>query len=364
VWYVFEWAQQILDVVVEDTERLSGSLVGLPSFIRRIDDRMADGSADGESSTPHDGVSDSSPLLKPSSIAATSCTSASDEMNEIHEWPRKLVMSCLQALLALKNSGFVHGDIRPCNIYYDVHHVVKLLFIPRERQNLPLPYRAPEFGPESSGPYVPTWAGDMFALGVSISEVAFGVTNVEMDRGVTMDEMLIDFLVQATRPDPLQRMTLAQALQHPLLPFVRLVNGVAIETMLSRVHAVPPNETVEDLAEDGMVRYPAFALTRVTAQTGLAASILLDDKDSSLCLQPSVFGAGDVSMAHVGPSDAALRAMEGGGAVILHRFFAEHGPAFQVVRSGCVSMTLYSIKSDPRRQKHTRPRASFNSEAM
>ena len=212
-------------------------------------------------------------------------------------------------LQALNHVGLPHGDLRPANIIVDTHNVVKLLVFPSPattgsgapRPRLPAPYCPPEDEAAPPGAaYTPSFAGDMFTLGVTLSLIAFGPERKPpADEEPSVDMISFLQLVDGmTSPRPETRLTLQNAFLNPLVASVRLVNGVPVETMLTVIHG----------SEEGARNHERGAYFVATT-----------------------------------------KGTEGPLGMLL-KFLAESGPTFQVV-STSTSCTLYSVKADPRRRR-------------
>ena len=225
------------------------------------------------------------------------------------EWLKKVVVSLLQALHALQQAGIPHGDLRAENIVIDNHHVVKLLVFPvpsttasgAPRPRLPSPYSPPEYEDLPEGmPYEPTFEGDMYTLGVTLSMIAFGSLRFPpVEERSNLDASFIALVEGMMSRNPQTRLTLQNAFLSPLLASVRLVNGVPVETMLT---------TIYGSAEEAQLHNKGACFITVDRSNGPAG--------------------------------------------MLEKFFGECGSSFQVVRTN-TSCTLYSVKYDPRRRRAT-----------
>ena len=302
-----------------------------------------------------------------------------------YELLKKMIVTLLQALKFLHEKGFVHGDVRPHNIMFDQTHKVKLRHALFSLEPLDPPFMAPEaeahwiakkedqqreedsaLRAESSSMAsrdvfagagvdlsatvadfvkkshaTPAW--DVYSLGVSIQFIAFGGIGCYPDHEVrnAEDERLIVFVEGLINADPTKRWTITQALDSPYLASVRLLNGVPVETVIAQLvreedlHAsmaaspTPPNSHVDP-----------------TEATGQATPTRASRKGSTV-------GSPNIGGIHSSPFLRKHGGQGKGGEAIdqLDTFLKEHGPDFQVVKPHPYSMTLYSVKSDPRRKR-------------
>ena len=266
-----------------------------------------------------------------------------------YELFKKISVSLLHALRFLHEKGFLHGDIRPHNVTFDESHLVKLRYALFPLAPLGPPFCAPEalelreefekagmlsaeatrndfgadFGRKGStvanfvkhSKATPAW--DVYMLGVTLTMIAYGdvdkfpppeIRNAEDDR-------LIALLSGLTAEEPSQRLTVTAALDHPYLASVRLVNGVPAETVVA--HLIRE----EDVNTPQASRSPSPGRSSPQPQNPSTSAFfkLLDKKSSTV--------------------------------EMFDTFLKEHGPDFQIVKPHPHSITLYSIKSDPRRRR-------------
>jgi hypothetical protein len=257
-----------------------------------------------------------------------------------YELFKKIAVSLLQALKFLHEKGFLHGDVRPHNVLFDDNRNTKLIYALFPLDPLPAPFCPPEaeslradleagrvkeltrynsrgdnlksseFGVDNTPPMslvrhskaTPAW--DMYALGVTLQFIAYGGPHhiPHVVQRNTDDEKLIALLDGFLESDPAKRLTIAGALDHPYLSSVRLVNGLPCESVVARVVGEGSSDTQSAMFS---------LLKRSSGEEGAPSK----------------------------------------GASLLGDFLREHGPDFQIVKPHPFSVTLYSVKSDPRRRR-------------
>ena len=231
-----------------------------------------------------------------------------------------------QGIEYLHRMGIIHRDIKPENILLDKHDNVKLADFGVSSNCEPgadimsNTEGSPAFFPPEEFRSIPVQgrAQDMWAFGVTVYSMAFGVLPF---RATTMDELaelvvntepkypsdadprLLDMLKQMLRKNQEQRPQVQDILNHPFLADVHCVKGVPVDAYRTTVDFVP---TVADA-------------------------------------QKSRMGCCVVSSEH--PSHMAK------GTKALVDFCVEEGPELQLLKGGDYSVTLHSVKNDPRKKK-------------
>lgn len=245
-------------------------------------------------------VSSSSPPTPAPTLVRTAATPTSVTVE--YEKVKKIAVSLLSAVAHLHKDSFAHYDLRPHNVMIDALGVVKLRCAAFSEDPLPSPFCPPEALTDSTAESgIPA---DLYALGVTLSIIAYG-TALEFpppDDRSAEDEPLIDLLKQLTAQDPQKRVSASEALKSPYLYPVRFVRGVPVESLFSTISFSEQRETV------GSALPGEFCFVPVNENTSSSGRKELVD------------------------------------------FFSNHGNEFQVVRSQQHVLTLYSVKSDPRRR--------------
>lgn len=224
--------------------------------------------------------------------SSSTLSGSSTSAEAVYERMKKIVLSVLHGLAFLHQNGFTHNDLRPHNIVVDAHQNVKIRYATFPDRPLPPPFAPPEV--EGIAAPRATKEGDIYTLGVSLSIIAFGAALEfpEEHQQTPDDAQLINLITQMTAAVPAERCSIAKALATNYLSSVRFVNGLPVETQIAHV--------------------------------GVAESS-----------PHSYIVAGEV------PTPETKDLLQ---------FFAEHGPAFQIIR-GPTHVSLYSVKSDPRRKR-------------
>lgn len=227
------------------------------------------------------------------------CSKSGDERHlalrplfEDHETLRRVVASTLQGLNALHCARIVHGDLRMHNILVDAFSVVKLRpMVLNSLAHLPPIFLPPET--KEQGTTAPTAATDLYVLGMTLSLLAFGTVGPPFPKEANThtDTMFVKLLSTLMHPLPDKRGSAALALEHEYLQLVRVIRGIPVESITFNISKEEEN-------------CPYYS-----------------------CLNP-----------------------EKRGSALLENFFLEQGPAFQLVK-GPTSVSLYSVKSDPRRKR-------------
>ena len=239
---------------------------------------------------------------------------------------KKYIVGIAQGLTYLHGKGIVHRDIKPENILLDKHDNVKLADFgvsstcDSENDTMTATEGSPAFLPpeEFLGVPVQGRAQDVWAFGVTVYTMAFGhlpfraksrkeledmVVNHEPEFPADADPFVVDLIKKMMMKDQNKRVPISGILDHPFVADVRCVKGFPVETITANLKVV---------------------------DTAAEASAIKDEKIQAVIVRQ--------------------KGHESKGSTELLSFLAEEGPEFQMVRGGVYSVTLYSIKSDPRRK--------------
>ena len=240
---------------------------------------------------------------------------------------KKFIVGIAHGLQYLHGKGIVHRDIKPENILLDKHDNVKLADFgvsatcEHGTDLMTNTEGSPAFLPPEEFLAVPVQgrAQDVWAFGVTVYTMAFAklpfrartrqelevlVVSHEPDYPADADPLLVDLIKRMLKKDQNQRIAISAILDHPAVADVRTVKGFPVETITANVAVVDE-------------------LTDVAAADSTCHGVYVKRKATS------------------NPTKGSLE---------LESFLSEEGPAFQLVRGGVYSVTLYSIKSDPRRR--------------
>ncbi|CUG92903.1 Hypothetical protein, putative [Bodo saltans] len=295
------------------------------------------------------------------------------------EWVRKVAFAGLDALEHLHSHHMHHGHCTPSHLYVDDHGTIKLkativggldwqhhVHVNGESRFLP-PEAATN---QRHGQLLPTSvAVDLFMLGGTLVELLLrpfvgtcgdseasddddrpkfeDLTPVEMlkraqascrsDNSVSGSlEVFFSFLEGLVHTTPSERPSSAKsALRHPVFTSLRVVNGIPAETMGATITVRHEGDAgAGDVSGGDSAVGSSYDLRRNRTVSWRADTKPLIDTNE-------VHSAG-LLWFHRGDADSQSQ---------LSKFLAEHGPKFQLVRSARSSMTLYSLKSDPRRRR-------------
>lgn len=283
------------------------------------------------------------------------------------EWVRKVAFAGLDALEHLHKYHLFHGHCTPSHIFVDDHGTIKLkativgaldwqhhVLVDNESRFLP---------PEATdgGKIVPpSVAADLFMLGSTLVELLLKDAIVEGGESRSLHPMellavarvsygpgnaninldtFLSFLESLTQPIPASRpTTAAKALQHPVFTSLRVVNGIPAETMGATIAVRFDTRDGNGSGVDSCFG-SSSDLRRQRAVSWKADSS--NTQDVMLSQTAST----------VDSSSGMLWVHRGEQASPLSQFLSDHGPKFQVVRAARSSLTLYSLKSDPRRRR-------------
>lgn len=238
---------------------------------------------------------------------------------------KKYIVGIAQGLLYLHGKGIVHRDIKPENILLDKHDNIKLADFgvsstcDQGTDVMQSTEGSPAFFPPEEFLSIPVQgrAQDVWAFGVTVYAMMFGklpfratsrkqledlVIHSEPEYPKDADPCAVDLIKQMLRKDQNQRPPISAILDHPFVCDVRTVKGFPVETITANIAVV-------------------------------------DDQKDVAAVDPSVH-----AVVVRRPQNTSK------GSVELINFLTQEGPEFQLVRGGVYSVTLYSIKSDPRRK--------------
>ena len=268
------------------------------------------------------------PILQSLEAVQTASVTTRGGLAEVHsEKVRKVAMATLQALSFIHGHKFVHGDLRPQNILVDDSGNVKIRFAAFDRKFvLPPPFCAPERATAEA-----SMASDVYALGVSLSIIAFGeaLEYPPADARTAEDRLLISLIDAMTDSDPTSRVTVQKALSFPYLMSVRVINGFPVETVITKILAQKDavGETDRNRADE-------------------------PQSEGSSC---GSFNSDISTLPYLVVRDKMNEA-----ARALCELVEGHGPAFQIITTP-THVSLYSVKSDPRRRRLSHASMSLES---
>lgn len=241
---------------------------------------------------------------------------------------KKFVVGIANGLQYLHGKGIVHRDIKPENILLDHHDNVKLADFgvsatcEHGTDLMTNTEGSPAFLPPEEFLSVPVQgrAQDVWAFGITIYTMAFAklpfrarsrqeledlVVHHEPEYPADADPLLVDLIKKMLMKDQNKRIPISGILDHPAVADVRTVKGFPVETVTASVAVVDEPSDIANVPSN----IQGVLVRRRTTQ-----------KASK-------------------------------GTQMLESFLNDEGPEFQLVRGGVYSVTLYSIKSDPRRKK-------------
>lgn len=252
---------------------------------------------------------------------------------------KKYIVGIANGLAYLHGKGIVHRDIKPENILLDRHDNVKLADFgvsatcEHGTDVMTNTEGSPAFLPPEEFLSVPVQgrAQDVWAFGVTVYTMAFAklpfrarsrqeledlVVNHEPEFPHDADPLIVDLIKRMLKKDQTQRIPVSGVVDHPAVADVRTVKGFPVETITASIAVV--DEPTDVAAVDNKI------------QGVLVRRKGLDNKSR--------------------------------GSEVLESFLNEEGPEFQLVRGGTYSVTLYSIKSDPRRKMQKKAIEEFQKE--
>jgi hypothetical protein len=294
------------------------------------------------------------------------------------EWVRKVAFAGLDALQHLHAHHMHHGHCTPSHLYVDDHGTIKLKativggldwqhHVQGSGEGRFLPPEATKY---RHAPPPVSAAVDLFMLGGTLvelllkpfsptcretaeesdaAEILSELTPVEMLRqaqslsqgdnsAAGSLDVFFSFLDGLVRTNPLERpSTATMALRHPVFTSLRVVNGIPAETMGATITVCHEREgwTGNTSGADSATGSSHDLRRNRTVSWRADTKPLIEASDAHGSSTGLVW-------IHRGNADAHSP---------LSTFLSEHGPKFQLVRSARSSMTLYSLKSDPRRRR-------------
>jgi serine/threonine protein kinase len=239
---------------------------------------------------------------------------------------KKYIVGIANGLEYLHKKGIVHRDIKPENILLDHHDNVKLADFgvsatcEHGTDLMTNTEGSPAFLPPEEFLSIPVQgrAQDVWAFGITVYCMAFAklpfrarsrqeledlVVNHEPEYPEDANPLLVDLIKRMLRKNQNDRIPISGILEHPSVADVRTVKGFTVETITSSIAVV---DEVADVANVPSKIQEVLVKRKATQKSSK-------------------------------------------GSDTLEQFLRDEGPDFQLVRGGVYSVTLYSIKSDPRR---------------
>jgi hypothetical protein len=328
-------------------------------------------------------VTESARLLKVRGAVLGRCAAPNFELI------MQVALAALHAMQYLKATfKSPHGDLRPYNFFVDALHNVKLRHAPFVTDApLPAPFCAPEddldHGSErpvhSDAAMIP-FARDMYALGITLTVIAYGEPSLPSIGDITggaEETALVRFIEPMIRDDPNERCTISEALASRFHSTIRVVNGVPMESIYCRIDvksaAPQPQQGLPDRqASTSDVTHDADPTASGSTTAGppspgshLAQPPIVDVRASPMSMSSARgsfrFGSANIMRVPEEPDlvfaegvEAAVTPANKKGQEMLSEFLRNGGPMFQVVRTHG-HVTIYSVRKDPRRK----PNVSF-----